>query len=619
MILLSLTLLAPFAAIPAPERAPSPPPGVTLRGEALPLPPPPSGMKRLSAEEQAELAARAEQAAPEESEEIDEASADLEALRAMEAFALQSGPSHNAVLLESAEGLGPGHPLRMRLEDVLSEVDQREEAAFELQPVTNVATFDVSLIEDRYDIPVEMQPLVAEYIRFFQGNGRRWYRKWMARSTRYIPMMQPILEKAGVPRDLVYLAMIESGFSAQAYSWAKAAGPWQFIPGTGTEFGLKQDFWVDERRDPIKSTWAAAAFLKQLHRQLGHWYLAWAGYNTGGSRVRRLCNRMDTRDFWQISAGRGLAQETKHYVPKLIAAAIVSKNLEAFGFSHDEFDYQAPLEFDVVTLSDPTDLAVIAKAAGVQEEDLKELNPELKRWCTPPASEEKPYLLRLPKGTSERFADRFAKIPKKQRLRYVEHRVKRGDTLSVIARRYRTDADPIMKLNGLKSARGLKIRSTLMIPVPTSRAGRAAAAKAAEVDAKERSSTKPAPPMRAAVKGKTRISYGVQNGDTLWGICQKFQCSVDQLRTWNQLPRKGRRLKVGTVLAIWTDRVAQSTAPARASASGSASRTHRIANGDTLWSVSRQYGVSVDELKQWNGISDHRAVRSGQKLRVASP
>ncbi|MBX5481650.1 MAG: LysM peptidoglycan-binding domain-containing protein [Myxococcaceae bacterium] len=626
MLLATLSLLVPLAATPAADLPmPPPPPGMKLierTDDALPMPPPPAGMHPLSKDDVAALAGFAEDEAPEASEEIDEASADLEALRAVEEYAFDPSAGQNALYLQSAQELGPAHPLRLRLEDVLNDTDLREDAPNEIAQVTDLLAFDVRQVQDRYDIPVEMQPLVADYIRFFQGPGRRWFRKWMSRSTRYIPVMQPILEEAGVPRDTVYLAMIESGFSAQAYSWARAAGPWQFIAGTGREFGLKENFWVDERRDPIKSTRAAARYLKQLYDQLGHWHLAWAGYNTGAARVKRLCERRHTRSFWEISEGRGLAKETRHYVPKLIAAALIAKNPAAFGFRDEEFDFQPPLEFDVVPIPDLTDLSVIARAAGVSEQEIRELNPELKRWCTPPATEDKPYLLRLPKGTADRFAANFEKIPKHERMHYVEHHVKRGDTLSAIARRYGSEVEPIMRFNKLRSARALQINQTLIIPVPQSHARTAR---------REPSATPPSaaprsrPPLKSEViAGKTRITYGVQSGDTLWGICQRFNCSVDNLRKWNHLPRRGRRLQPGTVLAIWTDRdvhasgPAHTSAPARADSAAATASVHALAPGETLWSVSRKYGVSVDDLKKWNGISDHRALRVGQRLRVVA-
>ncbi|HSP79307.1 MAG TPA: LysM peptidoglycan-binding domain-containing protein, partial [Myxococcaceae bacterium] len=530
---------------------------VPLPADELPMPPPPPGMrvldtddKRLllssSAEPSAEAApaeaAPAEAVPPSEAEshleELEDAeSTELEEMRALENVTLDPGARPNAEVLQSLRRLGLANPLRLRMLDALEEPTFREdEAITELPLITDLESFDVSLIQDRYDIPVEMQPLVAQYIQFFQGPGRKWFRKWVSRSTRYLPLMQPILEAHGLPRDTVYLAMIESGFSAHAYSWAHAAGPWQFISSTGRQYGLHQDFWVDERRDYIKATEAAARYLKDLHRELGHWYLAWAGYNTGSGRVRRLMQRLDTNDFWTIAAGKGLATETKHYVPKLIAAALVSKHPAAFGFSEEEFDYEPPLEFDEVKLNDATDLDVIARAAGVRVQDLQELNPELRRWCTPPASARNPYILRVPKGTAGRFAENFARIAPKERLTFRVHKVKRGDTLSHIALKYGTAPEAILQMNRLKSARTLRINSELVIPVP---AGRGANGKegalARKVAQARRSGVTVRPedevpagtprgpvasgPIKSErINGRKRISYTVQSGDSVWAI-----------------------------------------------------------------------------------------------------
>src|SRR5260370_29502883 len=181
--------------------------------------------------------------------------------------------------------LGVGNPLRDRLEDAFSEPEMREDASpLELPMITDIANFDISQVKDRYDIPIEMQPLVAQYIQFFQGPGRKWFRKWMSRSTRYIPAMEPILESHGIPKDTVFLAMIESGFSDHPYSWAKASGPWQFIPTPPRLYGLKQDFWVDDRPDPKKPPRPPARYLHRLHQDLGGWCLACAAYNAAGWR-----------------------------------------------------------------------------------------------------------------------------------------------------------------------------------------------------------------------------------------------------------------------------------------------------------------------------------------------
>ncbi|MCE9667474.1 LysM peptidoglycan-binding domain-containing protein [Myxococcus stipitatus] len=578
------------------------------------------------------------------SAEVESESAELEELRALEGATLDPAARPNAEVMQSLRRLGLANPLRLRMLDALEEPTFREDdTPAELPLITDLGSFDVSQIQDRYDIPVEMQPLVAQYIQFFQGPGRRWFRKWMSRSARYLPVMQPILEKHGLPRDTVYLAMIESGFSAHAYSWAHAAGPWQFISSTGKQYGLKQDFWVDERRDPIKATRAAATYLKDLHSELGHWYLAWAGYNTGSYRVRRMVERYGTNNFWLLSEEKGLAKETKHYVPKLIAAALVAKNPTAFGFAETEFEYEQPLAFDEVELTDATDLDVVARAAGVNVKEVQDLNPELKRWCTPPASVKNPYKLRLPSGTATRFAEGFKKISPAERLTFRMHKVKRGDTLSQIAERYGSATEAILQMNRLKSARTLKLGAELVIPVPAGKAsGGALANKVAqarrsgvvvhrpedEVPAGTPKGPVAAGPVKTeTLNGRKRITYGVQSGDSLWVIATKFNVSVDQLKQWNNLRRRNPTLQVGSLIYVWPEGTAQvqeraGTVVARNVASLPAKpggKVHALAEGETLWSVSQRYGVSVEDIMRWNNIKDHRTIPTGKVLSVSAP
>lgn len=513
---------------------------------------------------------------------------ELEEMRALEDVAIEpqgaaptpSGPS----LKEQLSQLGYGSLTRDRLENALDAAAMTgEELDFQLDAVTDVENFDVSRVADRYDIPVEMQPLVAQYIHFFQGGGRKWFRRWMSRGHRYIPLMQPILEARGLPRDTVYLSMIESGFNTQARSWAKAVGPWQFIPGTAKWFKLRDDFWVDERRDPIKSTHAAASYLGQLHGELGHWYLAWAGYNTGGGRVRKMVDKYGTTDFWQLSEyekkqGYAFAKETKHYVPKLIACALVAKHPEAFGFSLDEFKPEAPFEFDEVQLTDSVDLEVIAQASGATLEEIQEFNPELKRWCTPPATEKEPYTLRLPKGRKEQFAESFEKFAPSERLHFKIHRVGKGDTLSKIALQYHSAQEAILRMNHLTSARTLKLGSDLIVPVPSAqalKAGKGDSALDRQVARARRSRLRASRPedevpagtgqtattkgavavagtvKLATVDGKTRVTYGVGRGDTLWSIARRFDVHVTDLREWNPALGSSRGLKVGAAITVW--------------------------------------------------------------------
>ena len=655
---LSLLLLVLASVPPSSDKlpVPPPPPGMKAQAEARPV------LVGAAQEPESPPAAESpasEAAASEEGEEQGEdESTELEEMRALEGATLDPGARPDAEVLQSMRRLGVANPLRLRMLDALEEPTFREDEAEEaLALITDLSTFDVARFQPRYDIPVEMQPLVAQYIQFFQGPGRKWFRKWVGRSARYLPVMQPILESMGLPRDTVYLAMIESGFSPNAYSWAHASGPWQFISSTGRQYGLHQDFWVDERRDPLKATRAAARYLRDLHSELGHWYLAWAGYNTGSGRVRRLMERHDTRDFWVISAEKGLATETKHYVPKLIAAALISKQPAAFGFAEEEFVYEPPLTFEEVKLTDATDLDVIARAAGVDVAAVQELNPELRRWCTPPASAKNPYVLRLPTGTGPRFAENFAKLPAKERLTFRVHRVKRGDTLSQIALNYGTAAEAILQMNQLKSLRTLKLNSELVIPIPAGRAGAkgegtdtALARKVAQ--ARRSGVTVPRPedevpagtprgpvatgPIKTeSIGGRKRITYGVQSGDSLWAIAQRFQVQVDDMRKWNSLSARASRraLKVGSVLYIWPDNaprqveersgtvIAQraSAAPVIGNTNRNPGNVHHMAAGETLWSIAQRYGISVEDIKRWNHIKDTSRLPTGLKLTVSAP
>lgn len=636
---LSLLLIALTSVPPAPA------------GE-LAMPPPPPGMRELDADEKRLMVgASAEElvtedggdnGASEVNDEVESESAELEELRALEGATLDPSARPNAEVLQTLRRLGLANPLRQRMLDVLEEPTLREDDELGPLPlITDVANFDVSQVRDRYDIPVDMQPLVAQYIEFFQGPGRKWFRKWMSRSSRYLPVMQPILESSGLPRDTVYLAMIESGFSAHAYSWAHASGPWQFISSTGRQYGLKQDFWVDERRDPIKATRAAARYLKDLHQELGHWYLAWAGYNTGSGRVRRMVAKHGTTDFWVLSEERGLAKETKHYVPKLIAAALVAKHPEAFGFSQDEFEFEPALAYEEVKVVDATDLDVIARAAGVNVKDIHELNPELKRWCTPPATEKNPYVLRLPPGSAARFAENFKRVPAAERLTFHVHKVKRGDTLSEIAARYGSATEAILQMNRLKGTRKLKLGLELVIPVPQRKgneavlASKVAQARRSGVVAPRPEEEIPAGTPKAPVAtgpikteivgGRTRVTYGVQEGDSLWVIANRFNVTVEDLRAWNKISKRQRTLSVGRQLEVWPRNAPTQieeragTVVAHRDNGGKRPTTHALAAGETLWSVAQRYGVSVEDIIRWNKIKDHRTLPTGKVLQVTAP
>jgi len=432
--------------------------------------------------------------------------------------------------------LGLTHPFRGRLdrsEDFWSILGEPEV----LGPLDGVLPFSIESVAGKYDIPIVYNEEVAEYLAFFQGPGRRFFTKWLERERRYGPLFREILRAYELPEDLVYLAMIESGFSTQATSRAQAVGPWQFIETTGRRYGLRVDFWVDERRDPIKSTHAAARFLRDLHQQYGDWYLAWASYNAGPARVARAIRDHETTDFWELARTPGaLREETRNYVPKLIAAALIAKHPERFGFH--EIASLERLDWEEVEVPDATDLDLIARLTRVDVSRIRELNPELCQWATPPVlGKDPPYRLRLPRGTREVFLAEYAKIPPSKRFTFRSYQVQKGDTLSHIARMFRTTAAELIRANRIQDPRRLRIGQMLMIPIPPGTPLPAGAR----------------PPSGTAVASRdTRPSathHVLAEGETLSDVAVRHGISVDELMRLNRI-EDPRRVRAGTRLRL---------------------------------------------------------------------
>lgn len=245
-----------------------------------------------------------------------------------------------------------------------------------------------------FDLPVTYNAKVSKWISYYQGNGRRWFREWLERSTRFMPYIQTELKRKGLPLDLGYMAMIESGFSAQAVSHADAVGPWQFIEGTGSRYGLKKTWWLDERRDFGKSTQAATKYLSELYKEFGSWYLVAASYNMGESGLRRQINKYKTKDYWTLIKLRALPVETQEYVPKILAAMLISKAPNLYGFR--DVERQEVYDYDIVSVPGGTDIAKIADFLGVTKKSLMDLNAELVVGYIPRQIEN--HYIRVPKG-----------------------------------------------------------------------------------------------------------------------------------------------------------------------------------------------------------------------------
>lgn len=309
-----------------------------------------------------------------------------------------------------------------------------------------------------FSIPVVENDRVRYFVDYFRGKKRDFFETALARSGRYIPMMATILRQEGLPEDLVYLSLIESGFSLHALSRAKALGPWQFIKGTGLRYGLKINGWLDERKDPVKATRAAAAYLKDLHLQFGEWFLAAAAYNAGERKVEKAVQRYQTDDFWSLSQKSYLKSETRNYVPKFIAAAMIAGAPEKYGFG--EVAYEPPMEYDEAMIDRPLRLDTVAKLADTTVKAIKELNPALLRNMTPPG--EKEFALRLPPGSGERFAQAVDSLPHSASPNVITHKVKKGETLLAIAKRYGQRVTQLMELNGLRN-RQIRVGQDLIV------------------------------------------------------------------------------------------------------------------------------------------------------------
>ena len=313
------------------------------------------------------------------------------------------------------------------------------------------------------DIPWTTNPKVQAYIRFFTGRGRRTFQRWLDRSAVFIPQLRPILEEVGAPRDLVYLAMIESGFRARARSRAGAQGVWQFIPATARSFGLKTGHFVDERADLGQATRAAARYLLALHDRFDDWYLAWAAYNAGPGRVRRAQTRTGERDFWLISSE--LPRETRNYVPKLLAAATLAQRPEHYGFRPP--NPEEVIETKKLPIARPLALTKIAEVCGIDSAMLWQLNPTLKQGITPPEHlYGKAFELSLPKATPEDCGEKLAKLPVEENRFIQTYRIRRGDTLSGIARRWGAKVLEIARANNITTRSTLRLGQKLIIPIP---------------------------------------------------------------------------------------------------------------------------------------------------------
>lgn len=437
-----------------------------------------------------------------------------------------------------------------------------------------------------HDFPIRYNERVKEKIVFFQTDARKPFTLWLARSRRYLPMIFDIFREENIPLDLAYLPLIESGFNPNAYSWAHAVGMWQFIKGTAKIYGLDVSWWIDERRDPEKSTRSAARYLKKLYNDFGDWEIALAAYNLGEGKMRRALDKQNKQSFWELN----LPSQTENYVPLFIAALLIAKNPEKYGFT--VADTFPPYKYDVVYVHEMVNLRLAAQCTDTTYEAISELNPELVRGCTPPGPEK--YPLKVPPGKGQLFVERYRQIPDSAKVAWQRHKIEKGETLHRIARKYNTSVKCLVDANNIKDSRKLVPGTFILIPFDPN-AQRSASQQ--EQNSRTTSTT----------------THIVKQGETLSKIAQKYGLTTSQLARMNGISansiiRVGQKLKISenTPLPSSNQKVAQKPQE---------QQLHVVKKGETLWSIAQKYDVTVSQIKNWNNLKND-ILSPGQTLTI---
>jgi len=371
------------------------------------------------------------------------------------------------------------------------------------------------LKSSRFSIPMVLNKEVLQFLDYYQGRARSTTQSALNRSSRHMDEIKEIFKEEGIPEELIYMAHVESLFKYNAYSRASARGMWQFMSGTAKLYGLKVNWWIDERLDPIKSTRVAARYLKYLYEEFEDWYMVMAAYNVGPGRIQRVLRKHGKMDYWTLVNRKLIPRETRNHVPATLAAILIYHNPELYGFALSPEEKPQTEEFSV---DYQVDLGVIAEATGHSLNDLRDINPALQRGVTP--FDPVKYTMNIPAGCSEQLAQALAELPPSKRLRLRHHRVSSGETLSLIASRYGVTIKAISDTNNIRNINRLKIGQDLIIPLT--------------------GGPIPVSPDEARKVLASSGTHTVQRGDSLYSISQTYGVKLQHLFEWNALGPKSR-------------------------------------------------------------------------------
>ncbi len=470
----------------------------------------------------------------------------------------------------------------------------------------------------KYDFPVVVNKQVEMYLQLFQGRQKKYFKRWLARSGRYMPLIHRELEKAGLPKDLAYLAMIESGFNQRAYSRARAVGMWQFMRATGRDYHLQVDSYVDERRDALKSTQAAVAYLKDLYQMFDDWHLAVAAYNGGPGKIGKGLKRYKAESFWKLAEKRYLRLETKRYVPKLIAAIIIGKEPEKYGF--ENIVYEKPMEYDRIEVVPGMSIDALALISGGSKSELRLLNQELKTDRTPLNRSD--YIANIPKGSVSLAQKNMSRLHSVVKTGYKTHITNQNETLAAICKKYKINTTTLLKVNNLRSG---KLRQGQRLRIPYSL-----------VDYQ----LLPENGTAIAHAGDSLVLHTIKRGETISKIATKYSVPKELIAEWNGL-KNIHSIRAGQRLALY---IVNHGAAATAANSGKKVRAksttdnlivlaetkktlsaaadeknsfswYRVRSGDTLWKISRRFNTSPKMIKAWNNLESN-LIHPGSELKL---